>query len=180
MKVLIIEDEKDKSRMLSSYMEKKFGATAEWVTNERDAKARLSDTGSYDTVLLDMTLPDMVNIGDLDSYGGMNILSYMENDGIIIPVLVITSYWDFKHLLMRETKQLYSARNILFQQEVDYDDVDIVEDFDYLDRMHQYMSYTYSQVYFGSIEFSYRNESWKHIIDQFMEDLIQNEYINIR
>lgn len=180
MKVLIVEDDYSKSRMLREYMCNKFNATVDDVIDEKEAKEKLRCSTSYNLVLLDMSLPDVIHKTDIDAYGGMNVLSYMENEKIIIPVIVITSYWDFKNLFMREVKELYFAKNIFFHQEINYDDVEIVEDFDYLDRMHQYMSYTYNHVYFGSIEFSYHNAKWKIILKEFLKELKNNEYIGLR
>ncbi len=171
MKVLIIEDIGSKSSMLRNYMEVNFDAKVDCVTNEYEAKNKLIDSKSYDVVLLDMTLPDMVHKGDLEPHGGMNVLSFMQHDNIIIPVIVVTSYWDFKHLLKRETKELYYSFNKLFQTKIDYDAIEMVEDFDYLDRMHKHMSYTYEQVYFGCLEFSYHNESWKGILGNILKEL---------
>lgn len=178
MKVLVVEDEPGKILIIKKYLEQDLVADVDCVMNEKAAKKALEDNKQYDVVLLDMTLPDMVNVGDDDPYGGMNVLSYMVYNNMQTPVIVVTSYWDFKNLLRREVKELFGARNELFQKQIDYDKIEFVEDFDYLDRMHQYMSYIYNSVYFGSIEFSYRNENWKKILKKFMEDL-QNEYFSV-
>lgn len=178
MKILIVEDDSEKNLMLKNYMEESFAADVNCVMDEKAAKNALKDKKAYDVVLLDMSLPDMVNVGDLEAFGGMNVLSDMVYNNILIPVIVVTSYWDFKQLLRREAKELFAARNKLFREEIDYDKIEIVEDFDYLDRMHQYMSYTYNSVYFGSIEFNYRNENWKKVLKEFMEDM-HNEYFSL-
>lgn len=179
MKVLIIEDETSKSMLLQEYISEKFLSETEIVINEKQAKKRLIDKYSYDTILLDMSLPDMVYKNQINPYGGMNILSYMETKKIIIPVIVVTCYWDFKNLFMREEKELYFSRNQFYQEEIDYDNVEMIEDFDFLDGMHKYMSYTYNHVYFGAIEFSYHNEIWKKNLNNFLEDLRGYEYTGL-
>lgn len=178
MKVLIVEDKQEKREVLQKYMEQEFQAHVDYVVNERQAKNKLIDAESYDVVLLDMTLPDMVHNGDLDSFGGINVLSSMEDKDIIIPVIIITSYWDFKKMLKREMKEPYWARNLLFQTEIDYETVEMVENFDLLDGRHKYMSYTFSRVYFASVEFSFYNDGWKVILKSLMEELT-NEYISV-
>lgn len=178
MKALIVEDTPEKKEALKRYMEQEFQAHVDCVINEREAKDKLIDTESYDVVILDMTLPDMIHNGDLDSFAGINVLSSMEDKNIIIPVIVITSYWDFRQMLKREMKESYWARNLLFQTEIDYETVDMVEKFDLLDARHKYMSYTFSRIYFASVEFSFHNDGWKVILKNLMEEL-NNEYISV-
>lgn len=179
MKVLIVEDGIEKSLELQKYMEQEFQAYVDCVKNEREAKDKLINSASYDLVLLDMTLPDMIHNGDLDSFGGINVLSAMEADDIIIPVIIITSYWDFKKMLAREMKDSYWERNKFFQKEIAYENIEMVENFDYLDGRHKYMSYTYNRVYYASVEFSFYNDRWKEILKNLMEEL-SNEYIGVR
>lgn len=178
LRILIVEDLPEKKSILQNYMEQEFQAYVDWVINERDAKNKLIDSKSYDVVLLDMTLPDMAHNGDTDSFGGINVLSSMESKDIIIPVIIITSYWDFKQMLPRELKEPFWAQNLLFRKEIDYDTVEMVENFDFLDGRHKYMSYTYSRVYFASVEFSFHNDGWKVILKNLIEELT-NEYINL-
>lgn len=177
MKILIVEDDFRKSQIIETYVVQQFHAVIACTIDEQGARSQLEGDGCFDLVLLDMSLPDMAVKGEIDAYGGMNVLSLMEYGNIIIPTIVITGYWDFKNLLTREVEELFYAKNESFRKEIDYNEIETVENFDYLDQMHRLMSYTYPNVYFGSIEFNFYNEVWKKILNDYMEDLKHDGYL---
>lgn len=178
MKILIVEDNHRKSQIIKNYAVQQFHAVVVCAIDEQGARSQLEGDECFDLVWLDMSLPDMAVKGDIDAYGGLNVLSLMEYGNILSPAIVITGYWDFKNLLSREVEELFYAKNELFRRAIDYNAIETVENFDYLDQMHRLMSYTYPNVYFGSIEFNFYNETWKKTLNDYMEDLKRDGYLS--
>ena len=80
MRVVIVEDNKDLNRLIADNLEK-AGIQFESVMNGEDA-LNIIDPELHDLVILDRGLPDME---------GLELLKIIREDGIKIPVLILTA-----------------------------------------------------------------------------------------
>jgi two-component system response regulator QseB len=80
MHILLIEDDLDLGRALQQAL-KAEGLTSEWLRRVVDAP-RSFDNGTYDCILLDLTLPDG---------SGFDLLQRWRRQDIAVPIVVITA-----------------------------------------------------------------------------------------
>lgn len=82
MKALVIEDNRTVAHQLKRILAK--GAVVDVAVTAADA-LRLACTASYDVMLLDLGLPDMP---------GLQLCRQLRNDGITVPIIVVSGYDD--------------------------------------------------------------------------------------
>lgn len=161
MKILIIEDTDFKAKECLSCLEC-FHAECTVVSNEKDAKILLKNRSDFDVILLDMELDLSLDLSEgRGSYSGLSILNTMKYNRIQIPVIVFTAYRNFS-----EMKPTSDPKNLLFLYNDCYFYPNILPkiqagfDTRYLDGLHNYMCYRYSN-YVGVVEYSVYNSIWK-------------------
>lgn len=80
MRVLIIEDDKELSLVMKKGLEK-YGFTID-IANEGETGEEKAYVNSYDTILLDLNLPDK---------DGLEILNDLRNNDILSPIIIVTA-----------------------------------------------------------------------------------------
>ena len=80
MRVLIIEDDKELSLVMKKGLEK-YGFTID-IANECETGEEKAYVNSYDTILLDLNLPDK---------DGLEILNDLRHNDILSPIIIVTA-----------------------------------------------------------------------------------------
>lgn len=131
MKLLIVEDDPNKSRQITEYLESEFEnlSIVHGRSYQSGLKACLEST-SLDIVVLDMTMPTFdVSVGDKGGrpriFAGRDILREMQRKGVSTRVIVVTQFETFgeasERLSLRElTNELKVAFPLLFVGSVYY------------------------------------------------------------
>lgn len=104
MKILLIEDEADKSQAVSARLIELLGESLKltWCQSLRGGLHAIIDNESFDLILLDMTMPgfepnedDPGVFGESESFAGEEILAQMKLRGFMSPVVIVTQYKAF-------------------------------------------------------------------------------------
>jgi CheY-like chemotaxis protein len=101
MRVLIVEDDENKSRELVSFVASVIPAADSKVRRSLQSGVRTLRSQIFDLVLLDMTLPnydagpDEPGGGTIHSFGGKKFLQQMDRFEIDTPVVVVTQFEAF-------------------------------------------------------------------------------------
>ena len=103
MKILLVEDDLDKSNQICEYLASAFATS--FIKTCRSLQSGLQELienhQSYLFVLLDMTLPNYElsseepDGGSPESFAGRNLLTQLKLRDIKIPVIVVTQYEQF-------------------------------------------------------------------------------------
>ncbi len=109
MKILIVENDSNKSNQVLSFLNDEMGIKEELIEVKRSFQSGLEAilTCSFDFLILDMSIPtfDITAIDDggetLDR-GGEIILQEMEREGIEIKSLILTQYEEFDNISLEE------------------------------------------------------------------------------
>ena len=104
MKILIIEDDMDKSAKIITFLKQEFIDNLEIQERHslRSGLKELIQGESYDLILLDMSMPsfdvnhDEPTGGTPKSFAGRELMAQMILRGIEIPVIVVTQYSSFE------------------------------------------------------------------------------------
>jgi CheY-like chemotaxis protein len=98
MKILIVEDEPDKFRNISAFIQVAL-ITGECVhaRSLNSALRVLEEDGAFDCLLLDMSLPtyDGSSGGTPQTFGGKDVMDILDAEGLEIPTILITQYKSF-------------------------------------------------------------------------------------
>jgi CheY-like chemotaxis protein len=139
MKILIVEDQQEKSADLIKFFE-------QWISKSLEINVRQSLSSglkqvvldsNYDLIVLDMSMPnfdpseDDPSGGTPESFAGKEFLAQMKLRNIKIPVVVVTQYATF-------------ARGQITLEELD-----------------SFFKSSYAQVYLGSVYYSSASDTWK-------------------
>lgn len=103
MKVLIIEDDQEKSRNLQDFLklEFKIDEIINAVSLNSGLRALISNQKNVDIVLLDMSMPtydisvDEPTGGTPESFAGRDLLAQMKLRSIQIPTIIVTQFDSF-------------------------------------------------------------------------------------
>lgn len=98
MKVLIVEDDENKSREIEAVVSARADITSVTLTRSLHGGRRVLKSDAFDVVILDMTLPnydasaDEPGGGSVHSFGGQKLLRYMARLELATPVVVVTQF----------------------------------------------------------------------------------------
>ncbi len=103
MKILLIEDDEEKSRILSDFVCGEFlGVELETARSfSSGLRAVINGAESYSVILLDMSMPnydvspDEPGGGTPESFAGIDLLAQMQLRGIHTPTIVVTMFDKF-------------------------------------------------------------------------------------
>lgn len=101
MRILVVEDDENKSKQLERFVRDTFAGAELRSTRSLQSGVRRIRTEPFDLVLLDMTLPnyeagpDEPGGGTTHSFGGREFLKQMERFDIATPVVVVTQFETF-------------------------------------------------------------------------------------
>lgn len=98
MKVMIIEDDNNKLKAISDFLDQRSGIEHCYANTWHSGVVALSSS-SFDLLLLDMCIPCYDGTpqdgGRLLTFGGCDMLFYLCRHSISIPVIIITQYVSF-------------------------------------------------------------------------------------
>ncbi|MDX4049131.1 hypothetical protein Q6A75_09360 [Aliarcobacter skirrowii] len=132
MNILLIEDDKDKSKKIENFLKTILDAN---ITERRSLKSGLKELvlagGSYDFILMDMSMPnfdismDEPEGGTHENFAGRDLLAQMKLREIDSKVLIITQYDTFgtsynKLSLDELKKQLKDEFSPIYQDTIYY------------------------------------------------------------
>ena len=98
MMVLLVEDDENKSREIEAFVSARSDVTSVRLARSLHGGRRALRSGSFDIVILDMTLPnydataDEPGGGSVHSFGGEKLLRYMGRLELSTPVVVVTQF----------------------------------------------------------------------------------------
>ena len=152
MKILLIEDENDKIKHITSHLKKKIKGIELCVAKSYKSGIISIYQQQYDLILLDMSLP-LNDVSDnefmeneFETFGGMDILEEMKRIENETKVIVITA---FDVLGENENKMT-------------------------LDQLNEIMARKYCKIYLGCIHYNSSAREWKYILDSYLDDIINN------
>lgn len=146
-KILLIEDDQPKQELLVDFIMQKQTSSEVAIARSINAAVKLLDTGDFNSILLDMSLPTFDESGKAFSggrqqnFGGRQLLTYMLEMEMHAQVFMLTQFRDF---------------------EEDGKIVDLVE----IDRQ---LKSEFSDIYCGYAHFHLSDESWKDALLDFLE-----------
>lgn len=149
MKILIVEDQKEKSDDIVKFF-KEGNTTNLEVSIQQSLRSGLKDLVSnldYDLIVLDMSMPNFDPSaedpmgGTHESFAGREFLSQMELREISTPTVVVTQYATF-------------AKGQIT-----------------LEKLDQLLKHSYPKFYLGSVYYSSAEDSWKDTLRRLIKDL---------
>lgn len=163
MEILLADDIPEKAEEIGIFLSE-HNLNYYLATNEKGVKDILKQRQDFSILLLDMAMHRSSKDNTVNNFAGINVLNFMKVYQIEIPVVVITSYWDFVSLEAQENSTNvrvyfnYAYRSDTFENKCpDSNDISNIR---YLDRLHQYMCQRYPN-YVGAVQFSNVNSKWK-------------------
>lgn len=108
MKILIIEDDKNKLQRIKEYLEKEGEKFTLFFANSYQAGLRLLETSEFDLLLLDMSLPSY-DVTSTESgykfrhFAGREIMEELTFLGKSLPVIIITAFDQFGEIGSQRT-----------------------------------------------------------------------------
>lgn len=150
MEILIVEDDENKRMQISGFISDLVPRVSIDMANALQSGLRKIITGSYDLIILDMSMPTFeIDIhedgGRMQAYAGREILSQMERREIEIPVLVLTQFDIFgkgdEALTLRELDETLRT--------------------------------TYPNIYKGSVYYDVATGTWKEKLKNTIHNLIK-------
>lgn len=171
MKILIVEDGKDKRHNIKKAIQQMGDDEIETAKTYFSARNKIVSTKKYDLIILDMFLPDAKDDDELKGLAGKDLIFDMLNEGINIPILVVTQYTEYTnnsacnqrdHALIPETME-----NATYGKPID-DGIKGSYDCTYYEGLHEYLS-SEVPMYLGIIFYSNYIKTWKSSLRRFME-----------
>ncbi|WP_454875353.1 hypothetical protein [Paraburkholderia xenovorans] len=103
MKILLIEDDDEKSQILSAFLREEFsGCTLDLARSLNSGlRAIVKGQAEYSVILLDMSMPNYdisheePGGGKPESFAGEDLLSQMKLRGVVVPTIVVTMFGSF-------------------------------------------------------------------------------------
>ena len=149
MKILIIEDQQEKSNDIAGFFNEYFTEPPEMSIQQslRSGLRDLVNHNNYDLIILDMSMPnfdpspdDPIG-GTPESFAGKEFLSQMELRELSSPVIVVTQYATFS------------------KGQITLDDLD------------QLFKRSHPDFYLGSVYYSSAGDTWKRSLGQLIKKM---------
>lgn len=146
MKILIVEDDYDKKKIVTNYIHEICGIGTEITEREslRSGLMELIKNNDYDYVILDMSLPnfdineDEPGGGTPESFAGREFMEQMNLRELTCPVIILTQYSSFE----RGSVSLEDLRNEF--------------------------SFNYSKFYIGLVYYNAVTDNWKNELAEIL------------
>lgn len=151
--VLIIDDQEFKLNDIASRLNPKI-STCSATQDLLSAKRSLSNE-KFNLILLDMTIKTLMTKNE---FVGIEVLRFMDDEGIDIPVVVLTQFYNFKDLRLSDGKQGMFLENEWYGRDVD-DYTPPCGDIHELPYLHDYLSKNFSN-YVGCVLYTQNDQSW--------------------
>lgn len=171
MKILIVEDGKDKRNNIRNAIKEMGFDDIETAKTYFSARNKILSTKKYDLIILDMFLPDAKDDNKLNGLAGKDLVFDVMNEGINVPILVVTQYTEYTNSLTNNKSEYDSTPKIL--ENVTYgkpvtDEKKEKYDCTYYEGLHQYLS-SEVPMYLGIIFYSNYIETWKNNLRNFIK-----------
>ncbi len=147
MKILIIEDQIEKSKDIERYSKSRFEHISKLTVKQslRGGLRELFQNKDYDLIFLDMSMPNFDPSpddplgGTPESFAGNEFLAQMKLRGISIPVIIITQYQTFE------------------EGQIDLSSID------------EYLNHNYENFYLGAVYYSSADKDWEKQLSKIIE-----------
>lgn len=142
MKILLVEDEKNKSENIKIYLEREFETAQVDITKSYTTAMKSIYKKQYDLVLLDMSIPftelgqENIDQNEFESFGGISVLDELIRINYQTFVIVITAF------------------------DVIGEDENRIT----LNQLHEQMRIDYPQIYVDSIHYNSSSIEWKNFL----------------
>lgn len=150
MKVLVVEDDQYKTKQLVTFLRDCFKITAIDIAWSVSSGMKKIISSKFDLILLDMSLPTY-DLGPSEtggrpqSFGGRELLRYIDRMNIVTPVIVVTQYERFNK----------------GQEYLD------------LDGLHRMLMREHSSTYRGLVFYASTNEDWKDRLRSTIGEILE-------
>jgi CheY-like chemotaxis protein len=148
MKILIVEDQEEKSNKIKAFCNSNFKIIEriEIKHSLRGGLKEVFDNKDYDLIFLDMSMPNFDPSpddplgGSPESFAGLEFVSQLKLRGLFFPVIVITQYRTFE------------------QGKIDLGSID------------NHLSKEYGDMYLGSIYYSSADKDWEVSLTEILKE----------
>lgn len=131
------------------------------------------EENQYDLILLDMTMNGLWSDKD---FAGIEILNFLEELDVTIPVIVVTQFFNFKDCIINKEQKGFFKINTFFGNEPSYNiskDLDVYQ----LPNLHEYLSQNYKN-YYGCVLYIQNDMVWIDNLQEMLFELGGKQYEN--
>lgn len=177
MNILIVEDRKDKRQNIKKVIREMGINDIEIAKTYFSARNKILILRKpYDLIVLDMFLPDAKDNDELRGLAGKDLIFDMKNQGIEVPVLVVTQYTEYTNNPMlgeRGTNKIPTMmENHVFGKDLEEYRKEIY-DCTYFEGLHEYLVSEVS-MYLGIVFYSNQFKDWEHSLKYFVNKIRGN------
>ena len=172
MKILIVEDRKDKRHNIKNVVQEVGGVEVEIAKTYFSAKNKIFLLAkNYDMIIMDMFLPDAKDDDELKGLAGKDLIFDMLDDDIVIPILVVTQYTEYTNCSVSEHNNFAEFEKVMENR---YYGMTLPEekkgiyDCTHYEGLHQYLSEEVP-MYLGIVFYSNQFIEWKENILYFIK-----------
>lgn len=171
MKILIVEDGKDKRHSIRKAIQEIGDEEIETAKTYFSARKKILSTKKYDLVILDMFLPDAKDDNKLNGLAGKDLVFDVMDEGINVPILVVTQYTEYTNNSANNKREYGSIPDALENRTYGKpinDDKKGSYDCTYYEGLHQYLS-SEVPMYLGIVFYSNYINTWKNSLTYFVK-----------
>lgn len=152
MRLLIVEDDENKRTQLTAFISVRFPEADISTARSFQSGLRQIVTGSFDLIILDMSMPTFDVGVDEDGgrpqvYAGREILRQMDRRKIVVPVVIVTQFETFGEGDASLTLQQLAAQ----------------------------LKIAHPHTYFGAVYYNAAYEDWKEELAKKLEAVVQGD-----
>lgn len=164
MKVLIVEDGKDKRHNIRKVIQKLGVNDIDIAKTYFSARNKIINLKkAYNLIILDMFLPDAEDDNELRGLAGKDLIFDMKNQSILTPILVVTQYTEYTNNTLfdgkRGNKNPAMMENKAFGNPLD-ENREKSYDCTYFEGLHEYLVSEIS-TYLGIVFYSNQFKTWE-------------------
>lgn len=171
MNILIVEDGKDKRHNIRKAIQEIEDDDIETAKTYFSARNKILSSKKYDLIILDMFLPDAKDDNKLNGLAGKDLVFDVMNEGINVPILVVTQYTEYTNSSANNKREFASIPKALENKTYGKPINDNKKgnyDCTYYEGLHQYLS-SEVPMYLGIVFYSNYIETWQNSLKYFMK-----------
>lgn len=178
MRLLIVEDRKDKQNNIKDVIMNRFRGQIEIDVESCyfSARDKIIETSNYFMLIIDMFLPDAKDDDEPRGLAGKDLIFDMKLENIIIPTLVVTQYTEYTNSSSHMSRDFFDntgflenssyGKELLNQPRTPFDCTNFF-------GLHEYLS-AEVPFYLGILYYSNQFKKWEnnllHIVDKIVEE----------